>query len=152
MGSVRFDSGALFKAQAIGASSAVAAGTGDATAVSGPCIDVSGYESAKFVITYKTTLGAAETLTFAVEYQQVDTDATAFETAVVVKAATVAKTGAVTAGIGTVEYDIPLHDKKRYFTINFTPNLSASGTDTAVFSGVLLLTGANKNPVSATIV
>jgi hypothetical protein len=125
--------------------SLTAGGTGDAGALTGATIDRLGYGSASFVISYKTTLAAAATLSFAVEYQE-SADGTNWDTATALQASTVARTGAVTNGTGLVEFSLNLEPRKRYIRFNFTPDLSAANTDTAVVSGVAVLGGANVLP------
>jgi hypothetical protein len=139
------DFGKYFKAASCNGVSIVAAGTGDNVALTGATIDRRGYGSATFVIAYKTTLAASETLSFAAEYQ-ISADGSNWDTAVSLQAATVARTGAVTAGHGVVEFDVNLEGLKRYIRFNFTPNLSASGTDTAVVYGTAILGGADALP------
>jgi hypothetical protein len=139
------DIGKYLKTASCNGISITAGGTGDNTALTGASIDRRGYGSANFVIAYKTTLAASETLSFAAEYQE-SSDGSNWDTATALQAATVAKTGAVTAGHGVVEFDVNLEGKKRYIRFNFTPNLSASGTDTAVVYGTAILGGADVLP------
>lgn len=135
----------------VGAGSATAAGTGDNTKVSGACIDIQGYNAAKLVIAYTTTLTAAKTLSFTVEYNQVETDATAFETAVELYPKTVVQTGAGTK-TGTLEIDLKLADKKRYFGVNITPDLSHTSTDTALWAASLVLLDGDTANITGTAV
>lgn len=139
------DFGKYFKAASCNGISITAGGTGDNTALTGASIDRLGYGSASFVIAYKTTLAASETLSFAAEYQ-LSSDGSSWDTAVSLQGATVARTGAVTAGHGVVKFDVNLEGAKRYVRFNFTPNLSASGTDTAVVYGTAILGGADLLP------
>lgn len=139
------DIGKYLKEVACNAGSLTAAGTGDNTALTGATIDRLGYGSATFVIAYKTSLTADKTLSFAVEYQE-SADGSSWDTATVIQAATVAKTGAATNAIGQVSFDLNLEGKKRYVRFNFTPDLSHSGTDTAVVAGTAILGGADLLP------
>lgn len=141
------DIGSYVKAVVCGAVSATAGGAGDNSAVTGASIDRLGYESCKLVIGYKTTLAASETLQFAVEYQESD-DNSSWDTAVALQAATTAKTGAATNFHGDVEFDVDLGAKKRYIRFNFTPNMSAAGTDTAICMAVCVLGGSNVLPAA----
>jgi hypothetical protein len=143
----RTNIGKYLKALVCGAFSAVAAGTGDATAVTGATIDRKGYGSAKFIIGYKTSLTADKTLSFAAEYQESE-DGSTWDTATALQASTVDKTGEVTNAVGEVEFNLDLSGKKRYIRFNFTPDLSHSGTDTAVGSAVVVLGGANELPAA----
>lgn len=133
---------------------ATAAGTGDATAVTGATIDtqftVTGKggnakdilakaSSVKFSLTGKTTLTAAKTLSIACEYQE-SSDGSTWDTAVALLASTVVKTGAVTdSAITPLEYNLSLESKKRYIRFNFTPDLSHTSSDTAVLSAIAIL-------------
>lgn len=139
--------GALHKVVACGAARVTAAGAGDNSAITGVTIDRLGYGSLTFAIAYKTTLGSSETLTFAAEYQE-SSDGSNWDTATSLQAATVAETGVKTAEVGEVEFDLDLSLKKRYIRFNFTPNLSASGTDTADVSAVAVLGGAAVRPAA----
>jgi hypothetical protein len=139
--------GKIVKLVACGATNAVAAGTGDNTAVTGASIDRLGYGSASFVIAYKTTLTAAKTLSFAAAYQE-SSDNSSWDTAVTLQASTVAATGAVTAEVGKVRFDLDLAGKKRYIRFNFTPDLSNTSTDVVDCAAVCVLGGAVEKPVS----
>lgn len=145
------NSGAFNKAVGCGAVSATAAGAGDNTEITGATINRAdhGYpQSAKVVVSYKTTLSASETLKFGLKYQT-SSDGSSWDTAVVVQAATTDKTGAATNFVGEVEYDVDLSGLKQYVRFNLTPDLSASGTDTMVVSYVAMLGGARSLPQSA---
>lgn len=137
--------GSQVKVLACGAANGVAAGAGDNTAVTGASIDRLGYNSVKFAIAYKTTLGASETLQFAVAYQE-SSDNSSWDTAVTLQAATTAATGALTNSVGVVTFDLDLGGKKRYVRLNYTPNLSAGATDTFVTAASAVLGGAEVLP------
>lgn len=139
------DFGKYFKEVACNSASVTAGGAGDNTALTGATINRLGYGSASFVIAYKTTLAATKTLSFAVAYQE-SADGTNWDTAVTLQASTVAATGALTNSTGTVVFDVNLEGLKQYVRFNFTPDLSATDTDTAVVSGVAILGGADKLP------
>lgn len=140
--------GKLIKSVPCGASSATAGGTGDASAVTGATIDRLGYGSAKFVIAYKTTLTDTKTLSYAAEYQE-SADGTNWDTATALQASTVAKTGDSTTNfVGQVEFNLDLSGKKKYIRFNFTPDLSASSTDTALSAAVAILGGAEVLPAA----
>lgn len=142
---------------------ATAAGTGDATAVTGATIDtrvtiangggqgVEAYAKAgavKFILGGITTLTAAKTLSIAAEYQTSD-DGSTWNTAVPLLASTVVRTGAVTAtAITNLEYDLSLESLPRYIRFNFTPDLSHTSTDTATLSAYAILSAATVNPIT----
>lgn len=124
--------------------SITAAGSGDNTKVTGATIDTLDFHSAKVSIAYKTTLGTADTLSFAIELQESDDDSS-WDTAEVIQALTVVETGAATAENGVREYRVDLQGngqaRKRYIRFNITPDLSASGTDTVVAAATCELAG-----------
>lgn len=145
-GPFKYDFGAYCKALACGATQLVAAGTGDATAVTGASLDTLGYGSAVLCIAYKTTLTDTKTLAFAVEYQ-VSSDNSSWDTAVALQASTVALTGSSsTNAVGQLEFDLSLRGLKRYLRFNFTPDLSHSSADVAVCGAVAVLGGAPALP------
>jgi len=137
--------GEYIKTLACGAFTALAAGTGDNTAVEGATIDRLGYGSVRLVIAYLTSLTAAQTLSFAVEYQE-SANGSDWDTATALQGSTVAETGAQTNGVDEITFDLDLSGKKRYIRFNFTPNLSHSGTDTATGAAVAVLGGADAVP------
>lgn len=126
----------------------VAAGAGDNTKIVGNSIDRFSYgmpQSMLVSVTAYMNLADTETLSYAVEIQE-SSDNSTWDTAEAIQAATVVKTasGAYTDGF-TVDYKVYLGDRKRYFRVNVTPNLSASGTDTGVVQVVGILGGAQDN-------
>ena len=142
------DIGTDLKSFFCGASYAVAGGAGDNTAVTGATIDTQGFESGKVVVAYTTTLTDAKTYDLAVAYQTSDTGST-WNTAVDLRAdAVVVTSDGGGTETGTLEFDVPLSDKPRYIRINFTPDLSHTGTDTAITSTTLIAGGSYSNPVT----
>ena len=124
-----------------------AAGTGDNTKVTGTTVDRKGTtggtlaDSCVLAIGWVAALTNAKSLAFAVEIQDSADDST-WNTAVVLQASTVAKlAGSSTNFSGTVELDVNLAPYARYVRFNITPDLSASGTDTATYSAVCVLGG-----------
>lgn len=124
-----------------------AAGTGDNTKVTGTTIDRKGStagtlaDSAVLAIGYVAALTNTKTLSFAVEYQT-SADNSTWDTAVVMQAATVAVTATSSTNFsGVVELSLDCSSLKRYIRFNITPDLSASGTDTATYSAVCILGG-----------
>lgn len=144
------DIGSYIKSAFCGAASATAAGTGDATEVDGAYIDRQDHLSAKLVISYTATLQQDETLTIAANMQDAsDSSGTGVADYGTAYAATVVATGGTggSTETGTVELDVDLAAAKQYVRAQFTPDLSASGTDTAIVSAVLIL-GPNSIPVA----
>jgi len=127
-----------------------AAGTGDATKVTGQSIDLLGKTSGGsgiLVVSGVAALTAAKTLSIAVELQE-SSDNSSWDTAEVVEAATV-----VASATGNNQfvrsYGILLKSRKRYIRFNVTPDLSHSGTDTATFSSCLVIAGDDVLPAAA---
>lgn len=134
---------------------ATAAGTGDNTEVAGAIIDLTAIgnpRSAKLVISYVTTLTADKTLSFAVDVDHGDasnlSDASVLDSGF---ATTVVKTGAVTAGVGTVELDVNLAGAKRYVRANATPDMSHTSADTAAWSMTWVFSGFPNDPSTASL-
>lgn len=131
---------------------ATAAGSGDNTAVTGAIIDrmaIGNPQSAVLAIPYTATLAAGETLSIGHMVQEGNaanlSDAETLQTA----DAAVVATGPVGGGTvtGVFEVDVPMAGAGQYVRANFTPDLSASGTDTAALSAVLVFGGADRLPV-----
>jgi hypothetical protein len=138
---------------------AVAAGSGDATEVDGAWIDRlpadhGPFESAKLVIAYTTTLAAAATLSFGVQFRDATaiggTGAADFRDAV---ASTIVSTGGSggTTNTGTVEIDLDMAGAREFIQAQITPNLSAGATDTCEWSAVLVMFGAAREPTTNAI-
>lgn len=140
---------ALAAAYAAANTAVTAGGSGDATEVDGAWIDVGDAEGISFLIGFTTTIQEAETLTIAANAQDADdssgTNAADFGTAIT---ATTVATGP--SGDGTVTgvaiATFNARAAREYMRIQFTPNLSASGTDTAAISCVAILGGAKVLP------
>jgi len=127
--------------------SLVAAGTGDNTEITGGVIDLLGYSSLSLVMPWVTSLTADKTLSILTKYQT-SPDNSTWATAVTLQASTVVKTGAVTAGTGFVKLDLNVDNLPRYIKFLVTPDLSHSGTDTAIVAGVAILGGADALPAA----
>ena len=130
-----------------------AAGTGDATKVTGDTVDrkVSGgsalADSLVLVTAYLAALADTKTLSFAIELQE-SSDDSSWDTAEVVIAATVVATGTTggTNETGVNVQNISLRSRKRYIRFNLTPDLSATATDTALFTASAVLGGYEQLP------
>lgn len=135
-----------------GIASATAGGTGDATEKDCAYIDRQGFSSLKVVIAYSAVLAATKTLAVAANLQ----DATASDGTGVADygnamSSAVVATGPTGGGTvtGVVELDFDVSGADRYVRLQFTPGLSATGTDTATLSAVYILGGAQVQPVTA---
>jgi hypothetical protein len=126
-----------------------AAGTGDATKVTGQTIDALGYGSASLCVAGLCSMGNTETLTIAAELQE-SADGSTWDTAEALYAATTVATSDTSADKIHFEKQtaINMEGRKRYIRFNITPNLSASSTDTAEFVAVAVLGGARLIPAS----
>ena len=131
-----------------GRSSALATGTGDNTKVTGKTIDTLGFDSGMFTALVNTTLASGESLDVAIEYQ-FSANNSDWDTAVEFYDDTlVTATGAaITAGGYIITENFNLQPQKRYIRFNFTPDLSAAGTDVAYAQWGLVLGGYYENPI-----
>jgi hypothetical protein len=123
--------------------SVTAGGTGDATEVAGVAIQrtVIGLpRSAVFAIPFTATLAATKTLSIACIVEHSSAAASGYADLVNVASAVVA-TGATggSTETGCVEIGVDLSGAKDYVRIRFTPDLSATATDTAALSAVAVL-------------
>ena len=133
------------------ASSAVAAGAGDATTVTGVTIDRAGFSpslplSVAAAVLYEATLASGKTLGIGYAWQD-SADASTwadYQTATTAVVATGPSGGGAVAG----EFKIPanLTSARRYVRLNFFPHLSATGTDTSVHRAVGAFAGFSRNP------
>ena len=128
---------------------ATAGGSGDNTAVTGAILDraqIGSPQSAVLAIPFTATLASGQTLSIGYSVQEGNaanlSDAAVLATAAPVVVAT--GPGTVT---GTFEVNVPLAGAGRYVRANFTPDLSASGTDTAALSAVMVFGGSDRLPV-----
>lgn len=142
-------------------STAIAAGAGDATAVTGAYIDrtlggtVGQVGSGKLIVEYKTTLSASKALSLAVSFNDATSSGGAGAAAY---GPSYASTAIVTDGgsggtyTGTVEFDVDFSGARNFIAPIVTPDLTATGTDTATISGVWVLFGSDRNPISKSLV
>lgn len=144
--------GAYVKSAVACAGRLVAAGAGDATKVTGVSIDRAApggkiYGSCVIAIAAEAVLAAGKTLAFALEYQTSD-DGSSYDTAVVLQASTVLLTdsGSGSTLQGILEFDLDLTGLKRFVRFNPTPDLNATGTDTAHWGAVCTLGAPNVLP------
>jgi hypothetical protein len=127
-----------------------AGGGGDNTAVTGVIIDRAALgwpQSCVVALLFTTTLAATQSLSASITVQDGDaanlSDAATFASRADAIIASSVGGGTVT---GQVEFDVNLSGAKRYVRANFTPNLSASGTDTAALSEAIVFGGATRLP------
>lgn len=154
------DAAALIRtAYAVAGVDATAGGTGDADEVDCAYVDrriaatdgsVVMAQSLKCVIVGTATLQEDETISIAANLQD-DADGsgagTDFGTALVSAVQATGDTSGSTETF-TVELDFDLSAARRYVRLQFTPYLSASGTDTAELSAIYVLCGAADQPIT----
>jgi hypothetical protein len=150
------------KAHHCGAASVLASGTGDETAVTGTTIDravANGriYLAALVVIDYLAVLSAGQKLDLAVALQESE-DGSIWSAAEVLQAKTTVAEGDADTGSteeGMLEFAVHLSPRKRYFRVNFTPDLDEEDTgedpvvpadDTALVTAVVVLGGVDLLP------
>lgn len=138
---------------------ALAGGAGDNTEVDGVYVnrkdDKSGIAmSAKLVIAYRATLAAGATLSLTVNIQDDADGAGAGVDYGPAYPKTVVATGGAggTTESGTIELDFDLAAAEQYVRSQITPDLSAGATDTATVTAVWVFFGAQKGPMSKSVV
>ena len=117
---------------ALDSTALTAAGGGDATTVNGAAIDTTDFkaESVVFEIPCKADLTALMTLTVTLAIEHSDSQGSGF-TAVVAAATALTLTGAGTK-YGVARAGVDLNKCKKYVRVTALPDLSHTGTDTAV--------------------
>ena len=131
-----------------------AAGSGDATAVTGITIDRFTLNMPMSLVATsvgEATLSSGATLSLLTDIKHSDDDTT--YTSLTSEASTVIVTGASGGSVASGfshSVSVNLSSAKRYVKICPTPDLSAAGTDTAVLRVVAVLGG--ENPLPATTV
>lgn len=154
------DGGYRARSEFAGAVAATAAGSGDATEVNGQWVsrdiaNVGMAVSAKLVIGYEAVLAEGKTLTIAANIQDAtDSSGTGvadYGTAVAATTVATGDTGGSTER-GTIELDFDLAEANEYVRAQFTPDLSASGTDTAKVSAHWVFFGAPKGPMTKSLI
>jgi hypothetical protein len=126
--------------------SATAGGTGDNTAVTGLTIDRTAYglaASAVFNIVWEAALAQTQTLTLKTLKVEDSADGSTWATYLTITDPGVVATGPTGGGTlrGVTRVNAYLGSARRYIRFDWTPDLSASGTDTllamahATFSG-----------------
>ena len=131
-------------------STATAGGSGDATSVTGNTIDRMGFStgsmprSALMGVLYEATLasGATLSLAFAVQDSPDGTNWSDYQTVASAVVATGPNGGGAVKGSANIQVD--LNGARRYTRLNYQPDLSASGTDTAYADGVGFFAGFDR--------
>lgn len=144
-----------------GIASATAAGSGDATEVDSGFQSCKGFATAALVVSYKAVLAQDETLSIAANVQDAsDAGGTGAADYGAVLASAVVATGGTggSTEYGSVVLDIDLLGGTQgaadgtcadeFLQGQFTPDLSASATDTAELAAVIVLAGADADPAN----
>jgi predicted phage tail protein len=130
------------------ATALTAAGTGDNTEITGPAIDTTGYGSLVYSLGGVATIAANKAINATVKYETSD-NASTWNTAVVLANAVEWAEGLTTADIlEPLQFELTASDKPKYIRFKTTPDLTATGTDTAIVYGDVLLGGAQVLPTS----
>jgi hypothetical protein len=114
-----------------------AAGSGDATSITGLTIDRFGFgngsppDSALFGVLFESTIGSGKTLSigYAVQDSADGTNWSDYQTATYAVASTGGSGG--TTNKGEFNVQVNLRSARRYVRFNYNPDLSATGTDTS---------------------
>lgn len=143
--------GDVIKVARVGANiAATAGGSGDASEVTGTIIDrnaIGSPSSGVLAVSYTATLAQGETLSLT--YDVVEGDESDLSDGETLKTATVVLATGDTGGsteAGCHEIDLKLVAGGRYVRADLTPDLSASGTDTAALAAVLVCGGMDRLP------
>lgn len=135
---------------ALALTDATAGGAGDAVEVNGASLDTSAAaykrpNSVLFVVDAKATLAATKTLTITANLQDSANGSTWADITdpAVILTLTGAGGGSTETGVGVLGYD--LSRARKYVRIQATPDLSATGTDTASIVGIALFGGLSVN-------
>jgi len=137
----------IYPVYAGAAISVTAGGGGDATAALSPAIDLTAlpdrFEAIAAIVAYTTTLAATKGLTVSAKWLTSDDDSTYVDLTSAATIISVTSTGGGTV-TGAAVLDAPLENALRYLKLSLTPDLSASGTDTAAIQRTLQLSGRRK--------
>jgi hypothetical protein len=140
------DSGAYIAGRYGATGTLTAAGAGDNTEVNGEWIDRRGFHSLTVFLGYTTALTATKTLSLAANIQDAtDSSGTGAADFGTPYPATVQATGAGTVkGVRKLTFDLRM--AASHVRVQFTPDLSHSGTDTATVWAIYVLGGAESLP------
>lgn len=141
--------GAAIAGRGCQAVSLTAGAGGDDAEVDGQWIDRQGFMSATLFILFDATLGDGDDLEIAANLQDADDDqgTGAADFGDPLANAVVASGGVGgSTEIGVARLDIDLSGAKQFVRAQFTPDLTAANTDTAIVGAILVLGGADVEP------
>ena len=134
--------------------SATAGGTGDNTAVLGTAIDrlaMAGVAlNAEIILAFSAVLAATATLTLKTVKVQDSADGSTWADFATFTDPGVVATGPTGGGTvaGVVKFGVNLGSARRFVRVDYTPDLSASGTDTCQVLAVLNFGGFDRLPAA----
>ncbi len=131
--------------------SATAGGSGDATAVTGLTIDRQALglpQSAQIAVLCQATLAATKTLSITALKVEDSADGSTWADYMVLSAPGVVATGATGGSTesGQAAASVDLSSARRYVRVAFTPDLSATATDTATLLAAWVFGGFSSLP------
>lgn len=139
----------LIAKYAFASTAVTAAGSGDATEIVGLTIDTQALptkaESVAFLVSVLASLTATKNITIAAHIQDSADDSTYAD---VVASQTILTLSATGTNRGTGKIGVNLNLCRRYIRIYLTPDMSASGTDTATVTGIAVFGGLQEQPQS----
>jgi hypothetical protein len=133
-------------AKAVYGGTLTAAGTGDNTEVTSLGVDRLGFGSAVLVVAGRSSAAVGETLKFTVKISDSD-DNSSFSSDTTLATTVTVLAGGASPQSFVYELTLDLAAYKRYVRFKLTPDLSASGTDTAQYGATLVCGGAVSKPV-----
>lgn len=128
-----------------------AGGSGDNTQIKGEAIDRLKFFVTQVAVNYNATLSASETLSlngFKLQHSDTTTDGD------FVDYVTLADDGVIATetGKGTVIVNVDLDGAKKYIRVIYTPDLSATDTDTATIFSTMVLAGGESYPETSDLI
>lgn len=126
----------------------VAAGAGDATEVAGVGVDRLGYGSCLIVINGAAVNTSTKKLQMSSIKISDSADNSSFGTATEQLSANVDVVTGTGQQYGSYSFSLDLSSYRRYIKITATPDHTASGTDTAEWTGSVVLGGAQTKPAA----
>ena len=146
------DIGAYVMVKGLGNVVAVTAGTTyDAAVQTSTVFDHTGYQSAVVGINYTATLTSSKTFNMGLVTVYSGLTSTDVTTVLATGLVSRTMTAAVTGESNALCFDVDLAGAKQFVKFECTPDLTAAGTDTAVFGLFAVLGGASNLPTSKSI-
>lgn len=148
MNAIGRDINALIEVKGAGYGTATAGGAGDNTEVNGTTIDMTTFtnrpESLSFVVYARAVLAQDATLTVTANLQASSDGSTWADVAVPAVIGTLTGGTGGSTEVGTFKLGVDLTHNLQYARIQFTPDLSAGGTDTSTCAVVCVAGGLDR--------